>query len=120
MSARVLFVGLDSADPTLLARFEEEGLLPTIAGLRRDGRTFELENAMSTFAGAIWPEIWSGRSAARSGFYNPYYQFCSGELEPRPRGMREFDPRAFWTEAGGAGRRVAVVDCSRRASGPPV
>ena len=110
MSTRVLFVGLDSADPALVARFEEEGLLPTITGLRRDARAFDLHNAMSTLAGAIWQEIWSGRSAARSGFYFPLYQFCSGELEPRPRGAREFDARAFWTEASGEGARVAVVD----------
>ena len=110
MSTRVLFVGLDSADPVLLARFEEEGLVPTIAGLRREGRTFDLANTLGTLAGGIWPEIWSGRSASRTGFYFPYYQFCSGEPEPRPRGMREFDPRGFWTEASDAGKRVAVVD----------
>jgi predicted AlkP superfamily phosphohydrolase/phosphomutase len=112
MSARVLFVGLDSADPVLLTRFEEEGLVPTIAGLRREGGTFDLANGLGTLAGdgGIWPEIWRGRSASRTGLYCPYYQFCSGEAEPRPRGMREFDPRAFWTEAGDAGMRVAVVD----------
>jgi predicted AlkP superfamily phosphohydrolase/phosphomutase len=110
MSARVLFVGLDSADPVLLARFEEEGLVPTFAGLRRQGTTFDLANPMRTLAGGIWPEIWSGRSASRTGFYLPYYQFCAGEREPRPRGMCEFDPRAFWTEASDAGKRVAVID----------
>lgn len=110
MSARVLFVGLDAADPRLLDRFLGEGLLPSLAQLSEDGQILDLDNCLLTLAGGLWPEIWSGRSAGRSGLYFPYLQFRPGELEPRPTRMSEFDPRAFWTLAGEAGRRVAVVD----------
>jgi type I phosphodiesterase/nucleotide pyrophosphatase len=110
VSARVVFVGLDSADPVLLERYEAEGVLPTLSRLRAEARSFDLENQTGALAGGIWYEIWSGRSSARSGLYFPYHQFCSGEVEPRAKRMEEVDLRSFWAAASDGGRRVAVVD----------
>ena len=111
MTAQVLVVGLDAAEATLLEKWAAEGLLPTIARLTRDGAVAKLDNPMETLPGAIWPEIWSGRSGANVGqFYHPE-QIHTGEAELRPVEHDEVDAsNNYWSIASQAGRRVCVVD----------
>jgi predicted AlkP superfamily phosphohydrolase/phosphomutase len=79
VTGRVLFVGLDSADPGLLDRYAREGLLPTLSRPRGEGPTFELANSIGTLADTIWPEVWSGRPSHRTGFYCPHHQFAAAD-----------------------------------------
>jgi predicted AlkP superfamily phosphohydrolase/phosphomutase len=111
MSARVLVVGLDAAEPTLLERWSEEGRLPTIATLSRAGASWRLTNSLSTVPGAIWPEIGTGRSAGSAGHYFHPDQLHTGEGRLRPLTREDLRPeRYYWSLASRAGRRVAVVD----------
>lgn len=111
MSARVLFVGLDAAEPLLLRAGAASGDLPTIARLSALGVSGALENCMTTLPGAVWPEIVSGIGCGRlSRFFHPR-QVITGEAAPRSLTAKDVagDP-TFWKTASEAGRRVAVVD----------
>lgn len=110
MSTRVLVLGLDAADATLLRAGADDGTLPTFARLCADAPELTLENALSTLPGAIWPEIATGRSSGKTGFYFPPRQLRTGEAIPRPVEAHEVDPTSFWTLASDASARVAVVD----------
>ena len=110
MSTRVLVLGLDAADATLLRAGVDDGTLPTFARLCSGAAELELENTLSTLPGAIWPEIATGRSSGKTGFYFPPRQLRTGEAVPRPVEAHEVDPTSFWTLASDASARVAVVD----------
>ena len=110
MSTRVLVLGLDAADATLLRAGVDDGTLPTVARLCSGAAELELKNALSTLPGAIWPEIATGRSSGKTGFYFPPRQLRTGEAVPRPVEAHEVDPTSFWTLASDASARVAVVD----------
>src|SRR6185503_6702161 len=56
MSARVLVIGFDACEASLVRRWAAEGKLPNFAALVRASRTFQLDNPMETLPGAIWPE----------------------------------------------------------------
>jgi predicted AlkP superfamily phosphohydrolase/phosphomutase len=107
---RVLVLGLDAADATLLREGADDGTLPTFARLYADAPELKLENTLSTLPGAIWPEIATGRSSGKTGFYFPPRQLRTGEAIPRPVEAHEVDPTSFWTLASDASARVAVVD----------
>jgi predicted AlkP superfamily phosphohydrolase/phosphomutase len=110
MPARTLFVGLDAADPILLERWSAKGRLPAFASVSQDAAEFGLTNPLSTIGTGVWNELISGRSCARSGVYLPARQLHAGETELRPVELHEVDPRAFWTVASDAGKRVAAID----------
>jgi predicted AlkP superfamily phosphohydrolase/phosphomutase len=107
MPSRVLFVGADAVEATLLERWASSGHLPTFARLGAGAR---LANPLETLPGAIWPEIASGRSGARDAVFYPPRQIKTGEARFRLIGPADRDPRTFYTAASDAGRRVAVVD----------
>jgi predicted AlkP superfamily phosphohydrolase/phosphomutase len=111
MPAKLLVVGLDAAEASLLERWAREGYLPNVARLISEGVSAKLRNCMETLPGAIWPEIWSGRSGGKVGhFYHPE-QIHTGEAVLRRVGYDEVDPtRNYWSVASRAGRRVCVVD----------
>jgi predicted AlkP superfamily phosphohydrolase/phosphomutase len=110
VSTRVFVLGLDAADATLIRTGVDDGTLPTLARLCAGASELELENTLSTLPGAIWPEIATGRSSGKTGFYFPPRQLRTGEAIPRPLEAHEVDPTSFWTLASDASARVAVVD----------
>ncbi len=111
MPARVLVIGLDAAESTLIEKWADEGLLPNIQRIRRAGASFRLDNPMETLPGGIWPEICMGRKSGKTGlFYHPE-QIHTGEAQLRPVEYNEIDPTVnYWSIASDAGRRVCVLD----------
>lgn len=116
MPARLLVIGLDAAEPTLLEKWAADGSLPGMAALIGRGVSVRLSNSLETLPGAIWPEIMSGRSAGKLPLYYHPLQLRSGEAIPRPLREDEIDPTAnFWSLASSAGKRVAVIDIPQSA-----
>lgn len=111
MSARVLVIGLDAAEATLLERWAEEGDLPAFARLARDGGVARLGNSLETLPGAIWPELTTGVSGGRTGLYYHPRQIHSGETALRRVEPEDVDTSLYyWVRASDAGKRVAVLD----------
>ena len=110
MPARVLVVGLDSAESTLVSRWVSEGRLPALAELVEQAVTYRLDNCWHTLPTAVWSELTSGRSPGSVPLFFPPGQLHTGEAEPRAVLPEEVDPSGFWAIASGAGKRVAAVD----------
>jgi predicted AlkP superfamily phosphohydrolase/phosphomutase len=108
---RVIVIGLDAAEATLLERWAAEGDLPAFASLTARGAVARLGNQMETLPGAIWPELMTGRSAGAVPLYYHPWQLHTGEAETREITEEDLDPSdCFWAVASDAGCRVAVVD----------
>ena len=110
MPARVLFIGADAAEATLIERWAAEGHLPAFARLGAATPPARLGNPLETLPGAIWPEITTGRSGKRDAIFYPTRQIKTGEGRFRAVRPAETDTRTFYSVAAGAGRRVAVFD----------
>lgn len=111
MTARLLFIGLDAAESTLLQAGAARGDMPTLRRLEAAGTTVRLDNAMRRLPGAIWPEILGGVSCGRRPQIFHPRQLRTGEAAPRPlehADVRDFE--TFWSLASRAGRRAAAVD----------
>jgi len=111
MSRRVLVIGVDAAEATLIDRWAEAGSLGHFRDLARLGASYKLSNSMTTLPGAIWPEIVTGRSAGTLGQYYHPRQLHTGEAVARKIEAHEVDPQQFyWAHASRAGKRCVVID----------
>ena len=110
VSAKLLIIGFDALEATLVDRWADEGLMPTFASLRDRGAQVELDNDVERIPDTIWVELGTGRRASKIGWYWRPEQAHAGEAEIRPNEPDDFDLTAFWKIASDAGKRVAVVD----------
>lgn len=120
MPAKVLVIGFDALEATLVERWIGEGSLPAFARLSTDSTVFHLDNHVGMLADSIWIEIATGRSGARMGWYWHLEQLHSGETRLRPSNPGEFDLTALWNHASGAGRRTAILDVIYAAASPEI
>ncbi|MGH9364450.1 MAG: alkaline phosphatase family protein, partial [Thermoanaerobaculia bacterium] len=105
---RVILIGLDGADWSLLDRLAAGGQMPNLARLMREGRTARLKSAIPLLSPIIWTSIATGATPDRHGVLD----FL--ELDPSagtdvPISGRSRRLPAVWNIASSAGRRVGVV-----------
>jgi len=112
MATRVLVIGLDAAEATLIERWARAGDLPTFARLGRGGRVVRLDdNPLDSLPEAIWHELHTGIPAQNLGRYYVPRQIHTGESQARPITADEIDCGQFyWAIASAAGRHAAVID----------
>lgn len=106
---KVLYIGLDGCDAPIILRLAEEGRLPSIGALLRDGAVVPTVAPYGTFVGSSWMTITTGRDVAHHGFWNWM------EVDPATYDQAFTTPRTargvpFWQQVSDAGRRVAVLD----------
>jgi predicted AlkP superfamily phosphohydrolase/phosphomutase len=107
-----LFVGLDSVEPALTARWLADGRLPTLAALARRSTVRDVRNYPGLGNGVWWPSVSTTVEPARHG------RFFIRQLVPGSYRFAEFtasDFRAppFWQALEQEGGRVAVIDAVR-------
>jgi len=120
MPAKVVVIGLDAAQATLLEKWSGDGDFPAMAELIARGAVCEVaRNPMETLPGSIWPELTTGISAPKLGQYYHPLQLHTGEARLRLITEDEINPDLdYWSVASAAGARVAVVDATQCVRNP--
>ncbi len=105
----VFMVGIDGAEWTLIQRLAAAGKLPTLAKLMQQGRYGRLNSPADKYAGAVWPDFYTGQSVAQHGIYHNKLW--------RQEHMRCEVPTDFWLQSrpfyedlSDQGYRICVVD----------
>ncbi|MDJ0949904.1 MAG: alkaline phosphatase family protein [Alphaproteobacteria bacterium] len=112
-NAKVLVIGLDSMEPSLIERWDRSGALPALRRLRERGLMAPLANLPGFGNGVYWPCIYTGVNPGEHGRYF-FRQPLPGSYD-----IGEFfedqDIRSepFWCALSRAGRRVAIIDMVR-------
>jgi predicted AlkP superfamily phosphohydrolase/phosphomutase len=110
MSRKLLVIGLDGVEAPLLDELIAEGALAALAGLAERGVSTPLQaTGMQTLPGAIWQDIFTGRSVAEHGDYF-IERLHTGEAEPRGIDPTQHGGTYVWDEAARRGLRSIVVD----------
>jgi predicted AlkP superfamily phosphohydrolase/phosphomutase len=109
MSARVLAIAFDACETDLALRWAEQGLLPNLAAMVADAMVVETRSTPGLFAGAVWPSLMTGVSAARHRCYYPR-QPRLGNYADEDFGPTDLAAPPFWQELSRKGRRVAIID----------
>ena len=92
---KLVILGIDGLDPDLVSQFIDQGKLPNMQKLSRQGVLQRLETTPSPDASA-WASFATGTNPGKHGVFG-------NETRPMRRGA------AFWTVAGQAGVRSSVL-----------
>lgn len=117
--SRVVAIGLDGVDPMMIDKWMNEGQLPVLESIRRNGAWGHLSGIRDFFSGAVWPSFLTGASVADHGFYG-FAQLAreSGELELMNGSSLGIPP--FYAQLSDPTKRVAVIDVAKMACVPGV
>ncbi|HEX7175492.1 MAG TPA: alkaline phosphatase family protein [Pyrinomonadaceae bacterium] len=105
---RVLAVGIDAAEPTLVRELIERGEMPVLKSLLDEGAWLRVESGAHVGSGAVWPTFITGASPAEHGIYGEW------AWQPETMSLARFNARGlkpFWEPlATRDGLTVGVLD----------
>jgi tetratricopeptide (TPR) repeat protein len=105
---RVIFIGLDGADWTLLDQYIQRGTMPTLAGLVRDGAS----GTLTTLHPPLSPLLWTTMVTGVSPLEHRILDFLRVNPVSRKREPITSDERqvpAIWNMATYSGKRAAAL-----------
>ena len=105
---RVIVIGLDGADWSLLDRLAAGGQMPNLARLMREGRTARLKSAIPLLSPIVWTSIATGVTPDQHGILD-FLEVDAATGAAVPISGRSRRVPAVWNLASHAGRRVGVV-----------
>jgi len=108
-NSSVLMIGLDSADADLIEQWCEEGYLPVLQSLRKEGSWGRLGTTAEVMHVSAWPSIYTGTMPGKHGMYHAY-QIKPGEQEVHRTRADECGQLPFWSYLDEAGKRCIVMD----------
>ncbi len=104
---RVLMIGLDAGEPSLIERWTADGSLPNLARLKAAGVYGRLASSAEWLVGSPWPSFYTSSTPADHGFY--HYLLWHPERMATVRPTDGVLPmRPFWRDLGAAARVLAV------------
>ncbi len=110
MSApRILAIGLDSAERSLVERWMASGDLPVLRGLRERGTWATVASPPGFGDDGTWPSFYTAVSPARHARYF-YTQVRRGTYRHRTWRDGDLQRAPFWNALSQAARRVAILD----------
>lgn len=107
---KLLVIGLDAANGSLVRTWASQGLLPNFAALMARGRTAAMRGVDGFFTGSTWPSLLTSTGPARHGIHY-LAQLAPGTYEfARPHEAEYIRAPMFWESLGRAGKRLAILD----------
>jgi predicted AlkP superfamily phosphohydrolase/phosphomutase len=106
MKRRVLAIGLDAADSKLIRQLIDEGEMPCLQSLLRDGLWIRVDSTADVGSSSVWPTFTTAQNPEVHGIYS---EWC---WEPARMGLsmltgRELTP--FWKTLSDNGQVVGVL-----------
>jgi len=111
MPARLVLIGLDAVEPTLVRRWAADGTMPALASLLSRGTSGSVRAVQGFYVGSTWPSFSTGLDPAGHGFHRIEQLEVGGYEFARPlESPAGVGGTPFWARASAAGQRVAVLD----------
>ena len=104
---RVLCLGMDGADYGLVGELLQQGRLPTLAGIIRDGAYGPLRSTAPAATPTAWSSFLTGLNPARHGIFN--FSTNANRAPSRLESARSRSGVPLWRTLGAAGVRSAFV-----------
>ena len=105
---RVLLLGIDGATLRVIEPLMEDGRLPTLAALARQGASGRLRTTLPIHSPAIWASIATGKRREKHGILSFFY--LDAQRKKRLYQSTDRKTHALWNIASDAGLTVGVVN----------
>ncbi|MGH2669297.1 MAG: alkaline phosphatase family protein, partial [bacterium] len=107
---RVVAIGLEATEPSLIERWTAAGRLPALGSLMRRGVWRRLRSTTEISSGATWASVNTGTNPGKHGMGFYHRQLRCGTYQLRKKYAEEVGRESFRVPLSDAGRRVAVLD----------
>ncbi|MGB7925284.1 MAG: alkaline phosphatase family protein [Pyrinomonadaceae bacterium] len=104
---RVLAIGIDAAEPSLVRRFIERAELPALKRLLDEGTWSAVTSPSDIGSGAVWPTFLTGTDPAHHGIYGEW------RWQPESMSLSRYNSNGlapFWAELDARGLTVGLLD----------
>src|SRR3990172_2606874 len=105
----VLVVALDSAEPSLVERWMNDGTLPTLKRLRSEGAYGRLKSSAEWLSGSPWPTFYTGTNPGEHGLYETT-QWRAERMQHAQASPEWLPVCPFWRNLDEKELRVISVD----------
>jgi predicted AlkP superfamily phosphohydrolase/phosphomutase len=105
--SRVLAIGIDAAEPTLIEQLMSQNKLPALQALLKHGKWLSVESPANIGSGSVWPTFITGHEPSKHGVYGEWAWHPETMKLSRYSG-RDLNP--FWSSLIERGVRVGVLD----------
>src|SRR4030065_2456354 len=92
---KVLVIGLDAAEPSLVEKWMVAGYLKNLAVLRSQGAYGRLSSSADWLVGSTWPTFYTGTPPENHGFYH-YLQWRSDKMDYDRPNPKWISANPFW------------------------
>jgi predicted AlkP superfamily phosphohydrolase/phosphomutase len=114
---KVLFIGLDAAEPRLVKKWMAEGALPNMKYLRDQGAYARVDPPYG-LVGLPWPVFYTGTNPAATGVFH-YLQWDPKTMSSKRLSREHISSPPFWRRFGKCDPRAIVIDVPLTTSPEP-
>ncbi len=93
---KLLIIGLDAGDPNFIKRWADEGYLPTIASIMKQGSWGLTSGPELISEHGVWVSLFSGISRGKHGYYY-FRQLKPGTYDLESITGHDVDAPPFWS-----------------------
>ena len=108
-SRKLVVISLDAAEPSLVERWSDEGVLPNLRRLRAHSACGRLGSSADWLSGSPWPTFYTGTGPAEHGLYHAM-QWRAETMAPVRPTADWLNSEPFWRFLPDSGREVVVLD----------
>ena len=104
---KVLAIGLDAAEPSLVQKLINRGSMPCLASLLEEGQWLQLKAPAYIGSGSVWPTFITGTPPTNHGLYSEWI------WRPEKMSLERYHGRdlvPFWKQMDQQGIAVGVLD----------
>src|SRR5262245_33989879 len=109
MRTRVLMIGIDAAEISLVRKWMHDGSLPNLRALSDRGAFGRLQSTARWLVGSPWPSFYTGTTPAEHGMY--HYLVWRQDRMTHERPAPDWMPlQPFWRRIAACDRKVIAID----------
>ena len=106
---RVVVFGIDGVPCSLLRKFIDQGIMPNLAGIVRNGTLCEMTASIPEVSSTSWSTFMTGVNPGRHGIYG-FMELQGEKYSWKFPGFNDLKSKTIWDIAGENGKKSIVVN----------
>ena len=108
MTDRILTIGIDGGEMSLIDRWIEKGELPNIKKIKENGASGPLRSTIPPITGAAWSSFQTGTNPGKHGAFN-WFKRSEGEYNAEPVTALDINEPTLWRILNKFKKKVGLI-----------
>ncbi|MDZ7673370.1 MAG: alkaline phosphatase family protein [Halanaerobiales bacterium] len=108
MTDRILTIGIDGGEMSLIDKWMENGELPNLKSIKENGATGPLRSTIPPITGAAWSSFQTGTNPGKHGAFN-WFKRSEGEYNAEPVTALDIKEPTLWKVLNTFKKKVGLI-----------